>query len=81
MPGPDPEGERGEILLCVGRIRKLAAKRSRTLKSMISFLTVHGVLHVLGFHHDNAVDFGLMTALERAIERNIAGKKRGALAG
>jgi len=73
LPGSDPEGERGEILLCVGTVRRLAAERSKTLKAMLSELAVHGMLHVLGFHHGSPGEEIRMAALQRAIGGKISG--------
>lgn len=42
----------GEVLICLGQARRQAKEKNKTLKSEIQLLTVHGILHILGYDHE-----------------------------
>ena len=46
----------GEIVISVERAGEQAAAYGHTLRREVSFLTVHGMLHLLGYDHVNDLD-------------------------
>ncbi|NYT62343.1 rRNA maturation RNase YbeY [Alcaligenaceae bacterium] len=63
--GIDPDGTAsGDIVLCVPVLHHEADKQKKTLLEHAAHLTVHGVLHALGYDHIQADDAQQMEALE-----------------
>lgn len=42
----------GDVVVCYPQAKRQALKFNRLLDDEIEFLTCHGVLHLLGIHHD-----------------------------
>ncbi|MBT4349716.1 rRNA maturation RNase YbeY [bacterium] len=42
----------GEIVICLSRAKEQAKQRKKTLKAELQLLTVHGILHLLGYDHE-----------------------------
>jgi len=42
----------GDVVVCYPQAKKQSLKLNRLLDDEIEFLTCHGVLHLLGIHHD-----------------------------
>ncbi len=57
----------GDIVLCAPVIARESRAQSRPPRDHYAHLTVHGVLHLLGFDHERAADARAMEALERDI--------------
>jgi probable rRNA maturation factor len=57
-------GLRGDIVLCAAVIAAEAAKQGKTLASHYAHLTIHGVLHMLGYDHERPADARRMESLE-----------------
>lgn len=49
-----PEGllQLGEVVVCYPYARKIAIRRSRMMDDVIGELAEHGILHLLGKHHE-----------------------------
>jgi probable rRNA maturation factor len=66
-----PKGVRmpllGDIVLCAPVIAREAKEQRKPLASHYAHLTVHGVLHLLGWDHQDAREADCMEALEREI--------------
>lgn len=63
--GTDPDGTAsGDIVLCVPVLHREAGEQKKTLLDHAAHLTVHGVLHALGYDHVEADDAQHMEALE-----------------
>jgi probable rRNA maturation factor len=63
--GVDPLGTaRGDIVLCVPVLVREAREQRKTLLAHATHLTIHGVLHSLGYDHLKARDARRMEALE-----------------
>ncbi len=65
---PDPEsGETylGDILIAVPVAEKHAVERGHQLEQELSLLTIHGVLHLLGYDHTQPEDEEQMWALQK----------------
>lgn len=66
--GIDPDGiARGDIILCVPVLRREAQEQHKTLQQHAAHLVIHGVLHALGYDHENEDDAVHMEAIETAL--------------
>lgn len=57
----------GDIVMCAPVIAREARAQGKDLNAHYAHLTVHGVLHLLGWDHDNPREAEAMEALERQI--------------
>jgi probable rRNA maturation factor len=64
--GLAPDGRRhlGEFVICAPVVAVEARSQGKTLKSHWAHMTVHGVLHLQGFDHENEREFVKMAAKE-----------------
>lgn len=63
--GVDPSGAAsGDIVLCVPVLHREASEQNKVLLDHAAHLTVHGVLHALGYDHIDPDDASEMEALE-----------------
>ena len=71
FPAELPKGVKlpllGDIVLCAPVVAREAREQRKPLAAHYAHLTVHGVLHLLGFDHDIARDADAMEAIEREI--------------
>ena len=68
FPAPaNPEGQIGDIALAYGVCAREALEQGKSLKDHLIHLSVHGVLHLLGYDHETDGDAEAMEALERYI--------------
>jgi len=68
FPAPaNPEGQIGDIALAYGVCAREASEQGKTLSQHLMHLTVHGVLHLLGYDHEDDGEAEAMEALERSI--------------
>jgi len=71
LPEGLPEGVRmpllGDLVLCAPVIAREAAEQGKPTNAHYAHLTVHGVLHLLGWNHDDDRDAEAMEHLEREI--------------
>lgn len=66
--GTDPEGTaRGDIVICVPVLVKESKEQGKNFLDHAAHLTIHGVLHALGYDHIKARDARRMEALETTI--------------
>ncbi len=67
-PGTDDQlagpGILGDIVICPEFAQKDANEASRTLDQHVQFLTVHGLLHLLGYDHATEKEYAQMFALQ-----------------
>jgi probable rRNA maturation factor len=54
----------GDLVFCYPVIQKEATAQHKTLAAHFAHLTIHGVLHLLGYDHDNEKAARKMEALE-----------------
>lgn len=52
MPGEDDRLVLGDVVVCYPQAKRQALKLNRLMDDEIEFLVNHGVLHLLGIHHD-----------------------------
>jgi probable rRNA maturation factor len=68
---PAPAGHRGpllgDIVVAFEYVSEEAREAGRSLRDHLSHMLVHGLLHLLGFDHENGVDAEEMEDLERRI--------------
>ncbi len=57
----------GDIVLCAAVIEKEAQQQHKTLIAHYAHLTVHGILHLQGFDHENDKDASRMEKIETNI--------------
>ena len=68
FPAPaNPHGHLGDIALAFGVCAREAADQGKTLQQHLSHLTVHGVLHLLGYDHESDGEAEVMEAQERVV--------------
>lgn len=57
----------GDIVLCAPVVNREARARRKSVEAHYAHLTVHGLLHLQGYGHENQADAAVMEALESAI--------------
>ncbi|MCB1554146.1 MAG: rRNA maturation RNase YbeY [Xanthomonadales bacterium] len=71
FPADLPEGVKlpllGDIVICAPVVQREARLQGKDVRAHFAHLTVHGVLHLLGFDHDDPREADLMENLEREI--------------
>ncbi len=65
-PVPD-EVELGDLAICAPVVAREAREQSKPVKAHWAHMVVHGVLHLLGYDHENGRDADAMEAREVAI--------------
>jgi len=64
---PNPENLLGDVALAFGVCVREAAEQGKPLAHHLQHLTVHGVLHLLGYDHIGDDEAETMEGLERAV--------------
>ena len=67
LPEGVPVDWLGDLVLCAPVVAREASEQGKTLRAHYAHLVVHGVLHLLGFDHENKRDAERMEAEERRI--------------
>jgi probable rRNA maturation factor len=64
--GPSPDGRNylGELVICAPVVAREARAQGKSRESHWAHMTVHGVLHLLGFDHERDTEAAKMTARE-----------------
>jgi len=64
--GPSPDGRNylGELVICAAVAAREAKRAAKPAEAHWAHLTVHGVLHLLGFDHERPADARKMSAKE-----------------
>lgn len=57
----------GDIYICIPRAKEQAENYGHSIKRELSFLTIHGLLHLLGYDHMEKEDEEKMFALQELI--------------
>ena len=57
----------GDIYICIDRMKEQAIEYGQSETRELSFLTVHGLLHLLGYDHQTKEDEEIMFGLQRKI--------------
>lgn len=57
----------GDIIICLPRAKQQAKEYGHSLKREVAFLSLHSLLHLLGYDHMNQSDEEQMTAVQNAV--------------
>jgi len=57
----------GDIVICAPVVAREAREQHKLLHAHYAHLTIHGVLHLLGFDHENEREAMVMETIERGI--------------
>lgn len=64
---PDNVRHLGEVIISYPQAKVQAKEHKHTIKKEIAILLIHGVLHLLGYDHEEPVDVKIMKARESII--------------
>ena len=68
VPGPQPPARLlGDLAICAPVVAREAREQGKEARAHWAHMVVHGVLHLLGFDHDNDRDARIMETREAAI--------------
>ena len=70
MPGV-PQNSLGDLAICAEVVREEALAQHKTLESHFAHLTLHGVLHLLGYDHIFDNDAAIMETLETELLKKL----------
>jgi probable rRNA maturation factor len=59
----------GDIVIATGTARQQAREAGHSYQTELRVLALHGLLHLLGYDHDNRADAGRMRRLETRLRR------------
>lgn len=68
----------GEVIISPEVVRKQAQKYGNSFKKELSLLVVHGLLHLLGYNHQNSLESKVMRIREKTLLDKIFKENRGA---
>lgn len=71
IPDESDEFMLGDIVLALETIRREATEQNKSFEAHLSHLVVHGLLHLLGYDHENDDDAVEMESLEVKILRTM----------
>lgn len=54
----------GDLIICPQVVQREAAEQGKSIEAHFAHLTLHGVLHLMGYNHIDAVEAEAMEALE-----------------
>ncbi|MEY2989475.1 MAG: rRNA maturation RNase YbeY [Candidatus Nanopelagicales bacterium] len=72
---PSGPGMLGDIVICPEYATNDAQEADRTLDQHVQFLTVHGLLHLLGYDHATDEEYARMFALQDELLASWAGSR------
>ncbi len=59
----------GDVVISIDTAQRQARSRRRTLMDEVSFLLAHGILHLVGYDHQNDEDEARMNAMTKRLMR------------
>lgn len=67
-PAPgDHSGLLGDLVICAPVVAREAREQKKAVRNYFAHMTIHGVLHLLGYDHESDRDAERMETLERRI--------------
>ncbi len=67
-PAPgEHSGLLGDLVICAPVVAREAREQKKAVRDHFAHMTIHGVLHLLGYDHESERDAERMETLERAI--------------
>ena len=67
LPAEIRQSQMGDLLICAPVVAREATEQRRAETDHWAHLTIHGVLHLLGYDHEQANDADVMESLETEI--------------
>jgi len=67
FPDDEPFSLLGDLILCAPVIARQAHEQNKPLRAHYAHLTIHGILHLTGWDHENDMDAAAMEQREREI--------------
>ena len=64
LPAEITQSQLGDLLICAPVVAREAAEQARPETDHWAHLTIHGILHLLGYDHEQASEAGVMETLE-----------------
>lgn len=64
MPGDIVDYPLGDIIICAEVVNREAKEQNKTRDAHWAHMVVHGVLHLLGYDHENEIDANKMEKIE-----------------
>jgi probable rRNA maturation factor len=58
----------GEIYLCLEKIKIYAVEAGKSYKEQIEYIIIHGLTHLMGYDHEDEVDWQEMEKVEKKIQ-------------
>ncbi len=71
-PGMAPKPLLGDIVFALETVQREAMSEHKSFENHLTHLIIHGVLHLLGYDHENEDDAEVMESLERTILESLA---------
>ena len=68
---PEPLPLIGDIVICAPVVLKEASEQNKTLNAHWAHMIIHGVLHLLGYDHQNDSEAAIMESLETEIMQKL----------
>jgi probable rRNA maturation factor len=68
-PAPGPGGHLGDIVIATGVARRQAREAGHSYAAELRVLALHGLLHLLGYDHEDPADGGRMARAEARLRR------------
>jgi probable rRNA maturation factor len=65
----ESEGALGDLVIATGVARRQAKAAGHSYQTELRVLALHGLLHLLGYDHEDSADKGRMARLERRLRR------------
>jgi probable rRNA maturation factor len=67
LPAEIRQSQLGDLLMCAPVVAREAIQQQRSETDHWAHLTVHGILHLLGYDHEQAHEAGIMESMETEI--------------
>jgi probable rRNA maturation factor len=74
QPPLEPGGSLGEVVLCPAHIRRKASRLGYGWRRRLLELSVHGTLHLMGWHHSGPLAGRAMFAVQAAVLARMGGR-------